>query len=276
MRRADMDVEALKAKVCAEVDRLADQLLHASHEIHAHPELNFEEHFAHDLLVEQLRSAGLATTPHAYGVDTAFEAAAGEQGFNVAVLCEYDALPGIGHARGHNVIATAGLGAGLAAAMVAEEAGGTLRILGTPAEEGGGGKIAMARRGAFDKVGAAMMVHPADADLIAMDPIALQELFVRYHGKAAHAAAAPWDGRNALDAAVLGYMNVAAMRQHIRPEQRIHGVFTDGGEKPNIVPARAAMQWYVRAATVESLQPLKERVLTALRAGADAAGCEME
>ncbi|MEO7369899.1 MAG: M20 family peptidase, partial [Ilumatobacteraceae bacterium] len=240
-----MDVEALKVKVCAEVDRLAGQLLHASHEIHAHPELNFEEHFAHDLLVDQLRSAGLDATPHAYGIDTAFEAAVGEKGFNVAVLCEYDALPGIGHACGHNVIATAGLGAGLAAALVAEQVGGRLRIMGTPAEEGGGGKIEMARRGAFKGVGAAMMVHPADADLISMDTIALQELQVRYHGKAAHAAAAPWEGRNALDAAVLGYINIAAMRQHIRPTERIHGVFTKGGDKANIVPAETAMEWIV-------------------------------
>src|SRR6476620_1736097 len=147
-----MDVEALKAAVCAEVDRLADQLLFASHEIHAHPELNFEEHFAHDLLVDQLRSAGLDTTPHAYGVDTAFEAAVGDSGFSVAVLCEYDALPGIGHACGHNVIATAGLGAGLALAEVAESLGGRVRILGTPAEEGGGGKVFMMREGALDGV----------------------------------------------------------------------------------------------------------------------------
>ncbi|HEY7626946.1 MAG TPA: M20/M25/M40 family metallo-hydrolase, partial [Ilumatobacteraceae bacterium] len=255
------DVEALKTAVCAEVDRLADQLLHASHEIHAHPELNFEEHFAHDLLVDQLRAAGLDATAHAYDVDTAFEASAGTDGFNVAVLCEYDALPGIGHACGHNIIATAGLGAGLAAATVAAAAGGRLRIMGTPAEEGGGGKIEMARRGAFDAVDAAMMVHPADADLIAMDTIALQELHIRYHGKAAHAAAAPWDGRNALDAAVLGYMNVAALRQHIRPTERVHGVITHGGDKANIVPKETAMEWIVRSATIDSLQPLKERVL---------------
>ena len=271
-----MDVEALKAAVCAEVDRLADQLLHASHEIHAHPELNFEEHFAHDLLVEQLRSAGLDTTAHAYGVDTAFEASAGQQGFNVAVLCEYDALPGIGHACGHNVIATAGLGAGLAAAAVAEQAGGRLRIMGTPAEEGGGGKIAMARRGAFEQVGAAMMVHPADADLISMDCIALQELHVQIHGKAAHAAAAPWEGRNALVAAVLGYMNIAAMRQHIRPTERIHGIITKGGDKANIVPAETAMEWIVRSATIESLQPLKQRVLTSLEAAAGACACTID
>ncbi len=271
-----MDVEALKSAVCAEVDRLADQLLHASHEIHAHPELNFEEHFAHDLLVEQLRSAGLNPTAHAYGVDTAFEASVGEQGFNVAVLCEYDALPGIGHACGHNVIATAGIGAGLAAAAVAEQAGGMLRILGTPAEEGGGGKIEMARRGAFEQVGAAMMVHPADADLVSMDCIALQELHVQFHGKAAHAAAAPWEGRNALDAAVLGYINIAALRQHIRPTERIHGVFTKGGDKANIVPAETAMEWIVRSATIESLQPLKQRVLTSLESAATACACTVD
>ena len=123
-----MDVEALKTAVCDEVDRLADQLLHASHEIHAHPELNFAEHFAHDLLVEQLQSAGLEPTAHAYGVDTAFEASVGDSGFNVAVLCEYDALPAIGHACGHNVIATAGLGAGLAAATGFRQRGWTVRM----------------------------------------------------------------------------------------------------------------------------------------------------
>jgi amidohydrolase len=271
-----MDVEALKTTVCAEVDRLADQLLHASHEIHAHPELNFEEHFAHDLLVDQLQLAGLEPTPHAYGIDTAFEASVGETGFDVAVLCEYDALPAIGHACGHNVIATAGLGAGLAAAAVAHQAGGTLRILGTPAEEGGGGKIDLARRGAFENIGAAMMVHPADADLLYMDTLALQELFVQFHGKAAHAAAAPWEGRNALDAAVLGYVNIAALRQHIRPTERVHGIVTKGGDKANIVPSETAMEWIVRSATIESLQPLKQRVLTSLESAATACACTVD
>jgi metal-dependent amidase/aminoacylase/carboxypeptidase family protein len=121
-----------------------------------------------------------------------------------------------------------------------------------------------------------MMVHPADADLISMDCIALQELHVQFHGKAAHAAAAPWEGRNALDAAVLGYMNIAAMRQHIRPTERIHGVFTQGGDKANIVPAETAMEWIVRSATIESLQPLKQRVLTALGSAASACSCTVD
>ena len=268
-----MDIEALKQRACAEVDRLADRLIDASHEIHAHPELNFEEVFAHDLLTGILDDHGLAPTRHAYGVGTAFEARAGSTGPDIAVLCEYDALPGIGHACGHNVIATAGLGAGMAAAILADEAGGRVRIMGTPAEEGGGGKIEMARNGGFVGLDAAMMIHPADADLIKMDTIAVQELYVDYHGKAAHAAAAPQEGRNALDAAVLGYMNVAALRQHILPSERIHGIFVRAGDKANIVPAETAMTWMVRSPDIASLQPLKARVLTCLEASASATGC---
>ncbi len=269
------DTDTLKQAVCDHVDSLADQLIDASHQIHAHPELNFQERFAHDLLTDLLDRNGVAPTRHAYDLETAFDASAGTTGANVAVLCEYDALPGVGHACGHNIIGTAGLGAGLAAAFVAQDAGGRVRIMGTPAEEGGAGKVHMARKGAFDGVEMAMMVHPADADLIAMDCIAIQELIVHYHGKSAHASAAPWEGRNALDAAVLGYMNIAALRQHIRPNERIHGIFTNGGDKPNIVPSEAAMDWYVRAGTIESLQPLKDRVLTALQSSASACGCTM-
>jgi len=266
-------IDQLKQAVCTEVDRLADRLIDASHQIHANPELNFEEHFAHDLLTTIIADRGFALTRHAYDLATAFEARVGSSGPEVAVLCEYDALPGVGHACGHNIIATAGLGAGLAAALIAEQAGGRVRIMGTPAEEGGGGKIAMGRRGAFDGLAAAMMVHPADADLIRMDCIAVQELSIAYHGRAAHAAAAPFEGRNALDAAVLGYMNVAALRQHIRPAERVHGVFDRAGDKANIVPAETEMTWMVRSPTVASLQPLKQRVLTCLESSATATGC---
>ena len=266
-------IETLKQRVCAEVDRLADRLVDASHRIHEHPELNYEEVFAHDLLTGILDDQGLSPTRSAYGVATAFEARAGAHGPEVAVLCEYDALPGIGHACGHNVIAAAGLGAGLALAAIADEAGGRVRIMGTPAEEGGGGKILMARQGAFEGLAAAMMMHPADADLIRMDCIAVQEMYVEYHGRAAHAAAAPQEGRNALDAAVLGYLNVAALRQHILPTERIHGVFTRAGDKANIVPAETSMTWMVRSPTIASLQPLKARVLSCLEASAAATGC---
>jgi amidohydrolase len=192
------------------------------------------------------------------------------------VVCEYDALPGIGHACGHNVIAAAGLGAGLAAAALASDLGGRVLVVGSPAEEGGGGKVRLIDGGTFAGVDAALMVHPADADLTAMDVVALHQGHVTYQGEAAHAAAAPHRGRNALDAAVLGYVNVAALRQHIEPGERVHGIITEGGDRPNIVPALARAEWIVRSPTVAGLDVLRERFLACLQAGADAAGCEME
>jgi amidohydrolase len=252
-------------------------LLDASHRIHAHPELGFEEHHAHDVLTTVLADAGLDVTGGAHGLDTAFEARSGSgDGPTVAVLCEYDALPGIGHACGHNIIGTAGIGAGIAAAAVATELGGRLVVLGTPAEEGGGGKILLAQAGAFEGVDAALMVHPAGLDLARFGAIAIQQLEVTYSGRAAHAAAAPQAGRNALDAAVLGYVNVAALRQHIRTDERVHGIFTSAGQAANVVPDQAAATWYVRSATVKGLEKLKARVLTCLEAGATAAGCGVE
>ena len=271
----DEAVVLAKQRVCERVDELAEVLLDASHRIHARPELGFAEHHAHDLLTGILADHGIDVVRSAYGLETAFEGSAGESGPVLAVLCEYDALPGIGHACGHNVIATAGLGAGMAAAAVAEEMGGRIRILGTPAEEGGGGKVIMIDRGAFDDVDAALMVHPADADLPTITSLAVRQLQVVYRGRASHAAAAPEKGRNALDAAVLGYVNVAALRQHIAPDERIHGIFTDAGLKANVVPERAEARWYVRSPTRARLDELAPRLFACLEAGATAAGCEM-
>ena len=265
----------MKTDVINEIDRISELLIDVSHQIHSHPELNYQEHFAHELLTRVLESTGFSVTRHAYGLQTAFEATLGSTGPEVLILLEYDALPGIGHGCGHNIIAAAGLGAALACARIAADLSGRLRVLGTPAEEGGGGKIAMARHGAFGSGDAVLMVHPADADLISMTAIAVQTLDVTYEGVAAHAAAAPWAGRNALDAAVLGYMNVAALRQHIRPTERIHGVFTEAGEKANIVPRRASANWYVRSDTLASLGPLKQRVSACLEGAAHACGCTM-
>ncbi len=271
-----VDLDAVKDRTDRVVDDWAQVLLEASHRIHAHPELGFEEHLAHDVLTTVLEDAGLEVTRGAYGIPTAFAARSGGSGPTIAVLCEYDALPGIGHACGHNIIGTAGVGAGIAAATVAEELGGTVLVLGTPAEEGGGGKIFMAQRGAFEGVDAALMVHPAGVDLARFGAIAVQQIEVTYHGRAAHAAAAPQAGRNALDAAVLGYVNVSALRQHIRPDERIHGIFTEAGQAANVVPERAAATWMVRSPTVRGLEKLKARVLACLEAGAAAAGCTMD
>src|SRR5918993_392423 len=260
----------VKQRLAAEVDRRRDLLLDVSHQIHARPELNYQEHFAHELLTQVLEGEGLAVTRHAGGLPTAFraDAGAGEEGIGatVAVICEYDALPGIGHACGHNVIAAAGLASGW---------GGRLVVLGTPAEEGGGGKIKMLEAGVAGGLDAALMVHPADAELAAMDAIAVQQMWATYTGESAHAAAFPEKGRNALDAAVLGYTAVAALRQHIADGERIHVIFTDGGDKPNIVPARAQTEWMVRSPTLAGLAVLKERFLACLRGGAEAAGCEL-
>lgn len=270
------DLDRTKQRLCDEVDRWADDLLAASHEIHANPELCFNEHHAADVLCDLLERAGLTPERGAAGMETAFVARAGDAGPTVAVLCEYDALPEIGHACGHNIIGTAGLGAGLAAAALAAELGGRVRILGTPAEEGGGGKVPFVESGTFDDVAAALMVHPASADLSRMNAIAIQQAHVTYHGKAAHAAAAPWAGRNALDAAVLGYVNVAALRQHLRAGERVHGIFTEAGTAANVVPATARAHWYVRSPRRKGLDRLKERVVACLQAGADASGCAMD
>lgn len=266
------NVDELKKLACDRIDSVAQILIEVSHEIHARPEQNFNEVFASELLVKTANQLGLETENHMYGCDTGFSGEVGV-GPTVCIMSEYDALPDIGHGCGHNIIAAAGLGAAIGLAVVSPQAGGRLRYLGTPAEEGGGGKLVMARNGALDGVDVAMMVHSADADLTSIDAIALQQLTVEYFGESAHAAAAPEKGKNALDAAVLGYMAVAALRQHILPTERVHGIFTKSGEKPNIVPREAAMEWYVRSDTVTTLSALKPRVLAALASGASACGC---
>jgi amidohydrolase len=272
METMDTAVDELKQQACERIDAVAQQLIDVSQSIHARPEQNFAEVYASELLTRTANELGLPTELNMYGCDTGFSGEAGN-GPTVCIMSEYDALPDIGHGCGHNIIAAAGLGAALALAVVAPQAGGRLRYLGTPAEEGGGGKLVMARNGALNGVDVAMMVHSADADLTTIDAIALQQLVVEYTGESAHAAAAPEKGRNALDAAVLGYMAVAALRQHILPTERIHGIFTRAGEKPNIVPRDAAMEWYVRSDTVTTLSALKPRVLNALQSGASACGC---
>ena len=272
-----MPDQASHAAIADELARLRAGLLNVSHEIHAHPELAFEEHHAHDALCDSLAAAGLTVERGYLDVPTAFRADAGSgDGPLVAILCEYDALPEIGHACGHNIIAAAGLGAGLIAAALADRYGGRVSIIGTPAEEGGGGKIVLADRGAFAGVDVAMMVHPADADYLWMDSLAIEQVDAHYFGEAAHAAAAPSKGRNALDAAVLGYVNVAALRQHIESDERVHGIISRGGDKPNIVPHDTASSWYVRSPTTAGVKALGQRVQRALEAGAAATGCTCE
>jgi amidohydrolase len=272
---AEQQIELLKDRLCARVDEERSRLVDLSLRIHGAPELQFEEHRASAWLADYLESVGFTVERGAFGLRTAFAARLGSGRPQVAVLCEYDALPGIGHACGHNIIATAGAGAGGALAKVLHEVGGSVVVLGTPAEEGGGGKILMARQGAFDRVDAAMMVHPAGMDLAEMHVLAVSQLEVEYRGKAAHASAFPQRGINALDAMVTAYSAIAQLRQHIRPSERIHGIITDGGLAPNIVPERSAGIFYVRAANMGRLERLKGRVTNCFEAGALAAGARL-
>ncbi len=270
-------LKSLKHEVCAAIDALAPDLLAVSHEIHAHPELAFEEVRASRLLAETARKRGLDAKLGAFGLETAIEAEFGAVAMpTVALLSEYDALPGIGHACGHNIIATTALGAALGLAALGARLPGRVRWLGTPAEERGGGKEIMARNGAFEGTDAALMVHPAGVNLATMPTIAIAELEVTYRGVASHASAMPERGVNALDALVIAYQAIGALRQHIRPTERLHGIITDGGQAPNIVPERAAGRFYARAANAAQLAELKPRVEGCFRAGAEATGASLE
>lgn len=271
-----MDTAALKGRLCESVDRHAAELIRTSHEIHAQPELAFQEFQAARILTSRVEAAGLSVARGAYGLETGYSSDFGAGPASVAILSEYDALPGIGHSCGHNIIAVIGLGASIALSELGHDLPGRVRYLGTPAEEKGGGKELMAQQGAFEDIDAAMMVHPADIDLASMPCICVSEVKVTYRGKSAHASAMPWAGVNALDALVSAYQSIAQLRQHIRATERIHGIFTRTGDAPNIVPHEAAGVFYVRAANARDLAELKLRVLHCFEAGALSTGCTLE
>lgn len=270
-----MSLESLRKDLVSAVEAMKGEIIALSHAIHAEPELSLQEFKAAERLAQGVESHGLSVSREAYGLKTAFAAEFGKQdGPTVAILSEYDALPGIGHACGHNVIGAIGYGAALALSKIALP--GMVRYLGTPAEEAHGGKELMARFGAFKGADAAMMIHPANVNLITMPTIAVADVEAIYHGKAAHASSSPFRGLNALDAVVSAYSSIAQLRQHIRSSERIHGIITDGGMAPNIVPERAACRFFIRAATVHDLATLKRRVVACFEAGALASGCRLE
>ncbi len=272
-----MSLEQLKKDVCSAVDDLRAELLALGHAIHDEPELALEEFKAAQRLSDGIAAHGIAVQREAFSMKTGYAAEFGRSsGPNIAILSEYDALPGIGHACGHNIIATAGYGAAIALSKLGGRLPGRVRYLGTPAEERFGGKEIMARAGAFDGTDAAMMIHPSNQNLITMPCIAIGEVEAIFHGRSAHASAMPYRGLNALDAVVTSYQAIAQLRQHIRNTDRIHGIITEGGLAPNIVPERAACRFYVRAVDAHELAPLKARVQKCLEAGALATGCTLE
>jgi len=271
-------MDELKEAVRDNVDRIADRLIEVARDIHEHPELKFAEHHAADLLATELKKAGFAVELGVAGLDTAIRAEhpAVSDGPTVAILGEYDALPELGHACGHNLIAAAGLGAALAVGAVKDRLPGRLLFFGTPGEEGGGGKVIMVEAGLFDGVDAAMMFHPSSHTVVDRGSLAITEVVIEFHGKAAHASGAPEKGINALDAVIQTFNSLNALRQHIKDGARIHGIITDGGAKPNIVPEHAAANFYVRAPENEYRDELLEKLRACAEGAALATGARLE
>jgi amidohydrolase len=240
------------------------------------PETAYEETETSARLASFLADHGFDVTYPAYGLDTAFEANAGTSGPRVVICAEYDALPQVGHACGHNIIATSSLGAGIAVAGLADELGIRVTVLGTPAEEGGGGKIDLIDAGALEDAAAAMMIHPSPLDVVNPRTLAAQGFTARFLGRTAHAAATPHIGINALDAFVSAYNNVSTLRQQFEPGDRVHGVVTEGGAAPNVIPDLTASRWIVRAETADRFNVLRDKVMACFEAAAVATGCELE
>ncbi|KAJ5886005.1 uncharacterized protein N7473_008679 [Penicillium subrubescens] len=297
MKQADVIENVRKA-----LDKYEARLSEINQKIWSNPELAFEEYNAHDnicALFDTLSSEGYTVKRSAYGIKTAFEITytLGKGGRTIVYNAEYDSLPGIGHACGHNLIATSSIASFLATCETMktlypdtnsspDSIGYTVRLLGTPAEEGGGGKLLLINGGAYKNVDAAFMVHPFPVlsgapDLLSSSScsgmyLANNKVAVTFTGKPAHASAAPWEGVNALDAVVAAYVNISMLRQQILPTQKIHGVVLRGGERPNVIPASTTVEYYIRSETVGTLGPLTERVLRCFEAAAQATGCTLE
>jgi amidohydrolase len=269
---ATTTIDTVKQRVTEEVRQLHPHLRTVSHTLHENPEIRFQEHRAAALLTEELEEQGFTVERGVAGLDTAFVATYGSGKPAVAIIAEYDALPKIGHACGHNLIATWALGAGVALSRALPEVAGTVKVIGTPAEEGGGGKVTMAAAGVFNGLDAAMMLHGRDTTYLDRGSLAVTPYTVEFFGVPAHAAAAPDRGINALDAVLQVFHSVNAMRQHLRSTTRIHGVITDGGEAANVIPDYAAAEFLVRARDERYLEEVRGRFRSIVAAAALATG----
>jgi amidohydrolase len=258
------------------VRRRGADLVELSHAIHAEPELAFAEHRSCAKAQALVAERGFEITAAAGGLDTAFRADFGSGPLVVGICAEYDALPGIGHACGHNIIAASAVGTALALAEVADDLGLTVALLGTPAEEAGGGKALLLQAGTFDDVAVAVMVHPGSIDIAATRSLALSEVVVNYRGKESHAAVAPHLGINAADAVTVAQVAIGLLRQQLAPGQLVHGIVTNGGQAVNVIPGHATLQYAMRAIESDSLRELEGRIFSCFAAGALATGCEYE
>src|SRR5215831_8575580 len=274
----------LKQRVCEVIDRRAADLIETADWIHAHPEIGHQEVEASRRLAGMLEAAGVAVQMGTAGMATAFKAELGADTAarpRVAILAEYDALPGLGHGCGHNLIGTSAIGAGLALTEVLPELDGSIWVLGTPAEESAapnsGGKVHMVNAGVFSDVDAAIMFHPGTETAVTLDrSLAARGFEFYFHGRAAHAAGAPEEGINALDAVVLMYNAISMLRQQVRSDVRVHGIILNGGAAANIIPDYAAIRYRTRADDTGYLSEVVERVIACAEGAAKATGCRLE
>jgi len=271
-----LDIGKLKSSIIKLVDSLSPKLSDLSRKIHDNPEIAMQEQRAAAWLTDFLKAHGFSVTKGIAGMPTAFRATYGKGKPVIAFLAEYDALPKIGHGCGHNLIATSAVAAGLATKLAIEEFGGSVIVFGTPAEETDAGKAIMAEKGVFDGLDIAMIVHPGSGSRVVLNTLACQTLDVEFFGKAAHAAADPELGINALEAMILSFNAIDALRQHIKEKARIHGIITDGGEAANIVPTHTAGTFLVRAEDNAYLDDLKERVISCFTGAAIATGAKLK
>jgi len=271
-----LEIEKLKLKVKDSVELQRQQLIQLSLNIHDNPELGFEEEKASAWLTSYLEENGFHVERGIADLATAFQAAYGSGSPRIALLAEYDALPKIGHGCGHNIIATSAVGAAVASKSIIDQLGGSVVVLGTPGEEVFGGKVDMVKAGTFKEMDVAMIVHPNLRNMVDIQALACSSLEVEFFGRPAHAAAQPYKGINALDAMILAFTSINSLRQHIRSEARIHGIITDGGEAPNIVPAHSAAVFLIRALDNEYLAELKEKVLNCFTGASIASGTRLE
>lgn len=272
---ASQRASAFKAQVREDVDRLRPQLLTLSHDLHAEPELRWQEFRSVERITSLLRSWGFEIEQPVGGLETAFRARAGNGSHRIGLFAEYDALEGLGHACGHNIIASASVGAAAALATLAGQLDATIEVIGTPAEEGGGGKIYLLDEGVFDDLTIAMMIHPGPADALWARPFAVSHFDITFTGKAAHAAAYPHLGVNAADAMTISEVAIALLRQQLPSSVRVHGVVRQAGTAPNSIPDHSHASWYVRAGNLEELDVTFERVRACFEAGALATGCDV-
>jgi amidohydrolase len=271
-----LETEKLKLKTNDSVELQRQQLIQLSLNIHDNPELGFEEEKASAWLASYLEDSGFRVERGIADLATAFRATYGQGSPWIALLAEYDALPEIGHGCGHNIIATSAVGAAVASKSIIDQSGGSVVVLGAPAEEVFGGKIDMVKAGVFKEIDVAMIVHPGSRNMVTIQALACSSLEVEFFGRSAHAAAQPHRGINALEAMILAFTAINSLRQHIKGEARIHGIITDGGEAPNVVPAHSAALFMIRAPDDDYLTELNDKVLNCFTGASIASGARLE